>query len=559
MTHASDQSAPVPPSSAIPRTLSSSVIAVALLAALIHLIPFLNAARQTPPGWVFTGYVTGSPDEMQYRMLMQRSMAQGPIVDNPLTTEPSTRHIVVLFYWGIGHIAQALDARPGVVYSLLGSVFAFGIALLLFAIVRHVARSPREAWWVYLALLLGGGFGAHLRFLDMVKPLRRIHLFSQVVSQGLQEATVFESYRNHYVFTTLFDTHFLFFLLMALLAIVALYWTMARFTIGRLLLTAAAFGVVTVLHIYDGVTLLAIGGGVIFLFWLRGGLPTRAAIVTVAVSAVAVGIAILWQLSMFKRSGLGIPEWRAPAILFSELALAYPLAWGLMAWGLGDYWRKAGLDECFLLGWTLGCVALTLSGPFYPYSDRGVLTLQVPIMIVAGSVYFRRFARVPLSHAAFAVFTLAATPVWKLYRESQTTSFANHPSGEAPAYIWMAPGHQEVLSALLSRATSNDVLICDKTKFAFRTDDLWLTMGYPGRLYAGHYALTQDYDKKRAEVNQFFAQADTTEGPAFLKRAGIRWVYVRAEQGVDRFKSMSGLHPVAETPVGTLFEFREGA
>ncbi|HEX4932304.1 MAG TPA: hypothetical protein VFV33_03940, partial [Gemmatimonadaceae bacterium] len=421
-----------PPSAPRPargrRTFPLPLLAVVLLAACFHFLPYLDAARQTPPGWRFTGYLNGSPDEMQYRMLMQQSLQQGPIVIDPLTTEPHKPHIVVLFYWGVGHLARALDARPGIVYGVLGGIFTVAIALLLFWIVDHFSRSRTQTWWVYLALLFGGGFGAHLKWLDSIDRLRQIHLWSQVVSGGLEASTIFEAYRNHYIFTTLFDTHFLFFLLMALLAIVALYGTMVRFSFGRMALTAVAYAAVTVLHIYDGVTLLAIGGGILFLFWVKGGLPTRAMLLTLVACALAVAVPVAWQLSLFKHSGLGIPEWRAPAILFSELALAYPLAWGLIAWGLGDYWRKAGLDEVFLLGWILGCVALTLSGPFYPYSDRGVLTLQVPAMIVAGAVYFARYARVKARHAAFAVFTLIATPAWKLYREEVTTSFDKHPS-----------------------------------------------------------------------------------------------------------------------------------
>ncbi|MBK6307946.1 MAG: hypothetical protein IPF47_20330 [Gemmatimonadetes bacterium] len=442
MTHASDSLAPSRAAGGIGRYFSLPLLLAALLAAFVHTMPYLNAARQTPEGWRFTGYLTGSPDEMQYRMLMQRSLDQGPIVDNPLTTEPHKPHIAVLFCRGVGHIAKALDARPGIVYGVLGSVLAAAIAFLLFWIVDRFSTSRTQTWWVYLALMFGGGFSAHLRWLDTIDRLREIHFFDQIVTQGLANSTIFEAYRNHFIVTTFFDTHFLFFLLMALLAIVALYWTMVKFSIVRMLLTAMMFGLVTVLHIYDGVTLLAIGGGILALFWLRGGQPTKAMLMTLVLSALSVGAAISWQLSLFRNSGLGIPEWRAPAILFSELALAYPLAWGLMAWGLGDYWRKAGLDECFLLGWTVGCVALTLSGPFYPYSDRGALTLQVPIMIIAGAVYFSRYTRVKASHAAFAVFTLVATPAWKLYREFATTSFANHPSGEPSVYIWMAPGHQ---------------------------------------------------------------------------------------------------------------------
>ncbi|MBK6307945.1 MAG: hypothetical protein IPF47_20325 [Gemmatimonadetes bacterium] len=78
-------------------------------------------------------------------------------------------------------------------------------------------------------------------------------------------------------------------------------------------------------------------------------------------------------------------------------------------------------------------------------------------------------------------------------------------------------------------------------------------------MYAGHYALTLNYEKKKDEVNAFFAEADPVKRPEFLKRAKIRFVYLRKEEGADRFEAMPGLTTLAKTPVGMLFEFTAGA
>jgi hypothetical protein len=492
---------------------------------------------------------------MQYRMFMQRSLAQGPIVDNQLTTAPNAPHIPVFFYWGVARLAGGLGASLGITYAVLGSVFAFLLVLLLFRIIDRSAGSRYRTWWILVTLVFGGGLGAYLKFMDEYGPFRRIDLFRRVVTEGLANGTVFDSYRNHYIVTTLFDTHFLFFLLMALLAVVAFRRALEAFSAARVAVAAGLAGLVTVLHIYDGVTLLAIGAGVVVAFRLHPALRAGPALATLAAATVAVGAAVAWQMWLFERSGLEIPHWRAPAILFSELALAYPLAWGLLAWGLGRYWRGAGFDEAFLLGWAGGCVALTLAGPFYPYPDRGVLTLQVPIMIMAGAIYFARFDRVRRSHAILAVLLLAGTPLWKVNRERRNTSFAHHMSGEPPPYIWLSPDHQRIAAALRTTAGERDVLIVDKTRPAYRTDDLWLTLGYPGKLYAGHYALTPDYDAKRAEVNGFFAARDPIDGAAFLQRAGATLVYARADQDVEGLRRIPGLTPLETTPTGTLFRF----
>lgn len=536
----------------IRRALPLAALLAALAAGVIHLGPFWGAQVQTPAGWEFTGNLNGSPDEMQYRMLMERSQTTGPIVDNRMTTEPNSPHIAMVFYWGVGQLAGWLGARGGFVYSYLGAVIAFLLALLLFRLVDQFLGSRYQTWWVYLTLMIGGGLGAHLMLLNDVDRLRGIMPFRRIVTEGLENAIVFENYRSHYIFTTLFDTHFLFFLLVAVAAIVALYRAVAGYTLGRALTAAAAFGAATVLHIYDGVTLLFVGAGVVAVLWLRK-LPVRQALVTLALCTVTVGAAILWQMLLYRQAGLAIPEWRAQSIYFSELALAYPLAWGLIAWGLGRYWRSAGVKECFLLGWALGCTLLTLSGPFYPYSDRGTLTLQVPLMIIAGAIYFSWRERVTARHALVAVALLGATPLWQVQRLGRNLSFDDHPSGGPPAYTWMSPDHQQLVATLREHAAADDVLIVDKTRPPWRTDDLWLTEGFPGRLYAGHYALTPGYDRKRAEVNAFFA--DPAAHAPFLRTAGVRFVYARQGAEAERVAQVPGMRPLRQTGVGTLFEY----
>ena len=526
----------------------------ALVAGLVHLGPFWGAQLQTPPGWEFTGNLNGSPDEMQYRMLMERTQTTGPIVDNRMTSEPNAPHIAMFFYYGVGKLSGWLHARPGYVYAYLGAVLAIVLSLGLYWCAGHFLGSRYQTWWVFLSLLLGGGLGAHLMLLDDVDRLHSLTPFRRIVTEGLQNSIVFEQYRSHYIFTTLFDTHFLFFLVVALAAIASLYLALTAFTVPRLLLAGFLFGTATLLHIYDGVTLLFIAAGIVALFWLRG-LPVRHAVLTFALCALLVGAAIAWQMLLYKQAGVPIPAWRAQSVYFSELALAYPLAWGLIAWGLVGYWRTAGVRECFLLGWALGCTVLTLSGPFYPYSDRGTLTLQVPLMIVAGAIYFARHPRVNWRHALVAAAILGATPVWQVWRIRTNMSFAAHPSGSPPAYTWMTPDHQALVRALREHAVDEDILIVDKSRVPWRTDDLWLTSGFPGRLYAGHYALTPDYQRKRDEVNAFFSTTDPSAGVEFLRRASIRFVYVRQEADVARFGQMPGLNPVLSNSVGALFEF----
>jgi hypothetical protein len=341
---------------------------------------------------------------------------------------------------------------------------------------------------------------------------------------------------------------------MALAAVMALYRAVSSLPVGRALFAGFTFAAATLLHIYDGVTLICIAAGVVFVMWIRK-LPVRHALITASICTASAGAALLWQVWLYRRSGLPIPIWRADNILFSELALAYAFAWVLIAWGLARYWRTAGLRECFLLGWVLGCTALTLSGPFYPYPDRGTLTLQVPLMIIAGAIYFSWRPKVSWLHAILAVLIFGAGPLWKVPRRVNLVSLEEHQRDGLWYHTWTTADHQELLRTLLENATEDDVLIVDKVKRPWRTDDLWLTSGFPGRLYAGHYAVTPDYERKRDEVNAFFAESDPEEGPRFLEREGIRFVYVREDQDVARFEQVPGLRPLRRTAIGTLFEF----
>src|SRR5262249_10327336 len=153
------------------------------------------------------------------------------------------------------------------------------------------------------------------------------------------------------------------------------------------------------------------GAGAAFVLWLRK-LLTRETLVLLGACAGAVIVAIGWQYVLYGHAGIPTPEFREGGILFSTMLLAFPLQWGLMAWGFGRYGRGRGLKDCFLLGWVLGWGAIAFSEPFYAYADRGMLTLQAPVTIIAGSIYFAWRPTVSLRHALIALAILVPGPLW---------------------------------------------------------------------------------------------------------------------------------------------------
>jgi hypothetical protein len=526
-----------------------AVLAVAMLTALLHILPYWHAQTQTPPGWTFTGNVASNPDYMQYRVWMRQAEQTGILVSNKFTAEPNAPYLPVFLYYALGQVSEWTLVSPELVYAYAGSLFAFVLTILLFFIVRRFMPTSYQSWWVFLAVLFGGGLGAHLRLLANFDFVKNNFLLGQTLVEGLAWPT-FENYRGNYIFSSLFDTHFLSIWVLSAAAVFALYLALNQSSFRHMLLAAFLFAAATLLHLYEGVTLIAIMAGVALLS-ARKGMLSRSALATMAACALAVAIAFGWQFLLYRSSGLPTPTWRGVNILFSTLLISYP-AWVLIVWGLADYWRQASFDQVFLLGWALGCTALTLSGPFYPYPDRGTMTLQIPLYIIAGAIYFSHRPRVTLIPAVLAILVLAATPIWTLAFQWRSTNFTpDEPS------MFLSTAHREIVDALGRQASANDLLVVDKTDFPWKTDDLWLAPEYPGKLYCGHFFLTPDYEDKCARVNRFFdnpvAQA------AFLQDKGIRFVYVSKKDDPSRFENVPGLVQIKSEAIGSLFEFTQSA
>jgi hypothetical protein len=239
-----------------------------------------------------------------------------------------------------------------------------------------------------------------------------------------------------------------------------------------------------------------------------------------------------------------VPSWRALNILASIVLIAYPVAWLIIVPGLRAYWLSAGLNEVFLVGWAAACLFVLFSGPFYAYPDRGAITLQIPLYIIAGAIYFRQHTRVRWQHIVVLVGLLGATPLWILkHRLEMARTIQNAP------YAFLTPEHQAILAALHDRAQTGDVMLEPER------DVLWLAPAYTGSTYCGHFFLTVDFERKRAEMERFFAESDRAWQARFLREHLIRFVFVPADSRPGRFASVEGLRPIISSRVGDLFEF----
>jgi hypothetical protein len=523
------------------RRIPVAVWVLAVLAALFHLAPLWRAQSSTPPDWVFTGNLSISPDYMQYRTWSRSSQETGILVDNRFTAEPNEPYLPVVLYWGIGQISQLLDVQPEIVYEYLGAVLAFFLVLLLFLCVRLFLPDRYQTWWVFLIVLLGGGLTAYpslLRRLGLVGDSWLVH----TLLRGYDGSFTFFAMRFVYPFKILLDTHFLFVWLWLLGALLLLYAVLDRpsaFRYGALVFASAA---ATFVHVYEGVLLLIVGTVITGMWWVKTH-RTSNCVAAWAASSGAALVTVLLIRVLYQSSGLPYPAWRAPDVLFANFVLAYPIPLGLLAWGVARYWRGAGLAQVFLLGWVLGCTAMLLSSPYYPYADRGATTLHVALYLAAGQIFFSRWSRVSWRQAILVILVVGAFPVSTLsdkwMRAAKFTPTA--------AWTWLDPAHQETLATLKRAAGREDILLADY--FDYR----WLAPENPGRSYHAHFFLTANFQTKRERVDVFF-KADPDEQWRFLEGEGIRFVFVNADNEPDRFRQIEGLEPISEGAHGTLFE-----
>lgn len=525
------------------RAIPRWVWLLALLVGLGRMTPWAVSAIRTPPGWTFTGNLSMSPDYMQYRTWSRQSQVEGPILTNRFTAEPNRAFLPVPLYWAIGQLSRLTGMTPEWVYAWLGAPLAALLVVLLYATVRRFVRSATALRWTLGTMLLAGGLGGVLLFIRSSPALSSWYPFSFLIVEpmsGPARAVPLEGYRGNYVVSALVDTHFLAYWVAALAAVMALINVVFRWSRGGLAVMGALFAGATILHIYEGVTLAAITAGVLLAAWSRG-LALRRAVLIATVALVSVGSCLGAAFLLHAASGLPSPTWRGLAIPPLIVLLGFPVTWLLVATGGARWWREGAAEAPVLLGWAAGCLALVLSGPFFPYPDRGTMTLQVPMLLIAAAIYFRSHTRVRPLHALLLVLLSGSTIALQLHRIRTDWFNPDEP------YQWVNADHVRVVRTLSEQSGPEDLLLADEATLR------WLAPEYTGRHFAGHFFLTVDYERKRTALEQFLRDRDTTRQLAFLHESGATWLFVPRPLEPERFELLPGVDAVAGAPFGTLF------
>ncbi len=408
-----------------PRFFQRIPLLVFLLAGLLGLLkaaPLARAQLTTPPGWRFSGILSNSPDLMQYRVWMRQALVEGPLLTNKFTAEPNRPHMLMLHYAFLGKTAQILGVAPEFVYSYSGVLLTFLFVIFFYCVVRLFIGDRRQTWWIFGVSLLAGGLETHLGILSNLSVVRNSPLLMNTLIQGFWNHKSFTDYRGNFLFNAMLDSHYIFNWLILLAAVMAVYFALQHFSRGRLLLAIGLGAGCTLLHLYEGITLLAILGCLAGLLWLKK-LLGRKEVVTLASVGGAVLITLAALFLLQSRSGLPMPDWSEEPILFSTLILAFPLVWLLFLIGFGRYWKDATLNEIFLTGWAAGCLLLCLAGPYYPYPNRGAITLQIPLYLIAGQIFFKRWPRMTWWALALIVVMILPMPAVEIKDQIDRSTF----------------------------------------------------------------------------------------------------------------------------------------
>lgn len=525
-----------------PGRLPWVVLVIAALAAALHALPLITAALTVPEGWRFTGIHQSSPDLMQYRQWFRQTQLEGPLISDVLTAEPNQPHVLVLLAWFVSTLATWLDASPEFVYAGLGSALAFAFVIVLYRVVEAFVPGPAHRWWIYGALLLGGGLGGHLKLALRFEAVRNLPGVRRMIWDPLLDNLTFEDYRGQFIFSTFFDTHFLLAWLLTTASALALFRYVRRPSTAGLVTTTVLSAFTGLMHLHSGLTFLAIAAGVAWMCWV-GQQQAGPALTGLVVAGGGALASVAVQGLLIGRAGIPASPWRAGPILPSILFLAYTLQWAMTAWGLPRLWRKVSLETCVLTGWMIGCLVYAWSGPFYPYPDRGTMTLLIPITILGGLAYFQeRSAPTPLALAVGGFFLLA-TPVWTLAHEVSAATFSPELNSK-----FVSVDHDRLVQVAKTSAARGDLLLADERSL------LWLAPDYPGVHYCAHFFLTVDYARKQEDVRRFYA-GTASEQATFMRAHGVKFLFVPARETPARFRGVPGLSMIEENGVGALFSF----
>jgi hypothetical protein len=464
-------------------------VAMTIAVMAITFLPYIYAHLITSADLVYTGLMFDVPDHAQYWSWVTASR-KALFISNTMTPEVNNASFMNPMMWLLAQVQNGFGLSFPSLFQWWRVAVVVLLMPLIVAFVRVMVVEPDRRATALTIAVLGSGLGW---FLIVLKKLAGLPDVPWPGDLYTVESNTFWAILGYPYISW---AHAL------ILATMLGAWLASRNKDWRYgLLAAIAAAALSVSHAYDLVTVYVVLSVYGLVIWARERrFPLRLAIVGLAIVACSAPAALYYQ-----RLTSGDPLWRAVLGQYSNAGVWTPphmhlivlMGVPLLLAAAGVFRRTRWSDEqCFLATWTAtGLILIYLP---VVYQIKLLSGLQFPIAILAANGWHERIRPglerwVPARWAAAAlVVMVAATNVylfaWRFVDLNRRT---------APYYL-----HRDEVDALdwLSQnASQSDVVIAEANVGQF-------VPNYgASRAYLAHWAMTNRFYERRANVEAFFA------------------------------------------------------
>jgi hypothetical protein len=467
----------------------TAALTIAVLA--FTALPYLFARLITPADLAYNGLMFDVPDHAQYWSWITASR-QALFISNTMTPEANDPTFMNPMMWVL---AQAKDgfglSLPSLFQWWRVAVVVLLIPLIV-AFVRVMTVEPERRTTALTFAVLGSGLGWMLIVVKKVLGLRDVPWPSDLYT--VESNTLWSILSYPYISWA----HAL------ILAIMLGAWLATRNKgWGYGLLAALAAAALSVSHAYDLITVYVVLAMYGLVIWRRDRrFPVRLATVGFAIVVCSAPAALYYQ-----RLTSGDPLWRSilsqyanagvwtPPHLHLIVLMGVPLLLAAVAVFRRTVWSD---EQCFLATWAVTGLFLI----YLPvvYQIKLLSALQFPIAILAAHGWHERLQprleRIMATKwtVALLVLMVSATNLylfaWRFVDLNRRT---------APYYLHR--DQVEALDWLSQNATPSDVVIAEANVGQF-VPNYGAT-----RAYLAHWAMTNRFYERRANVDAFFSSS----------------------------------------------------
>jgi len=135
------------------------VLMISAGAALLTLLPYLLAAKVTPPGIGFSGFIVNPVDGYSYLAKMRQGAEGSWIFTLPYAADPGPGAFLYAYHLLLGHLSTWLNLPLLSIYHAARVIAAFLLYLTAYRFLRWVIAERDLVWFTWLAVILGSGLG----------------------------------------------------------------------------------------------------------------------------------------------------------------------------------------------------------------------------------------------------------------------------------------------------------------------------------------------------------------------------------------------------------------